>query len=257
MKVSILQLDTAWLDKEANLSKIKTALSTTGCDLFLLPEMFNTGYIMNPKDGAESLDGNTLNTLVDMLQNTNKTIGGSIPTIIENRYYNTFIFVNKNGLIASYHKIHLFAPAGEAERYTSGNDDIVFDLNNITIKPLICYDLRFPYCSFNKNVKPYDFLIYSANWPKGRIGQWEKLLMARAIENQCYVIGINRVGQDANGYEYPGKSMVVDFKGDVLLSLDEREQVGNVTLDFDAMKSYREKFPFLNDAILQRDKNLY
>ncbi len=248
MHITIFQFDTIWLDKEANLTKIKTAFqSLPNCDLFLLPEMFNTGYTMDPSLGAESLDGHTIEALVSMVGETNTIIGGSIPTKIDGLYYNSFVLVGKNGLIGQYSKQHLFALAGEAKLYSSGKAEVTIQIHEALVKPLICYDLRFPYASYNKDNKPYDLLIYSANWPVGRILQWEKLLMARAIENQCYVIGINRVGEDANGYNYPGRSMVVNYTGEVMKCLDDTEQMASIVLDFNSMYAYRNQFPFLQD----------
>jgi omega-amidase len=248
MNITLFQSDTAWLDKDLNLSKIKDVLTLHhGTDVLLLPEMFNTGYIMHPEQGAESIDGATITKLHDMLNNSNTIIGGSMPTISGHNYYNTFVFVNKDGLIGQYAKQHLFAPAGEAERYSSGADDVVVSIKDVLVKPLVCYDLRFPYVSYNKGEAPFDILVYSANWPVSRIQQWEKLLMGRAIENQCYVIGVNRVGKDANGYEYSGHSMVVNHMGDVLMCLDEREQSASLDIDLTAMYEYRNKFPFLKD----------
>ncbi len=248
MKVTIFQLDTAWLDKDFNLAKIKSEVSRLAdIDLFLLPEMFNTGYIMQPNLGAETLDGYTINSLASMLSESNTVIGGSMPLLSNNKYYNTFVFVGKDGLIGHYSKQHLFTPAGEAKQYSSGTDDVNLKIHNALIKPLICYDLRFPYISFNKEDKPYDILLYSANWPKGRIHQWEKLLIARAIENQCFVIGINRVGTDFNGYTYPGRSMVVDYTGEIIAVLNDEEQTVTCTLNLYAMHEYRDQYPFLKD----------
>lgn len=248
MNITLFQSDTAWLDKDLNLSKIKDVLALHhGTDVLLLPEMFNTGYIMDPEQGAESIDGATITLLQHMLHDSNTIIGGSIPILAEGKYYNTFVFVNKDGLLGQYSKQHLFAPAGEAEKYSSGVDDAVVSIKDVIVKPLVCYDLRFPYVSYNKNGTPYDILVYSANWPVSRIQQWEKLLMARAIENQCYVIGVNRVGKDANSYEYTGHSMIVNHMGEVLMCLDEIEQSASLDIDLGTMYDYRSKFPFLKD----------
>lgn len=248
MNITLFQSDTVWLDKDLNLSKIKDALALHhSTDLLLLPEMFNTGYIMAPEQGAEAIDGATITKLTQMLHDSNAIIGGSIPTVLDQKYYNTFMFVGKKGVVGQYSKQHLFAPAGEAEKYSSGTNEVVVSINDVIVKPLVCYDLRFPYVSYNKDATPFDILVYSANWPLSRILQWEKLLMARAIENQCYVIGVNRVGKDANGYEYPGHSMVVNHMGEVLMCLDEREQTACLDIDLTAMNEYRNKFPFLKD----------
>jgi omega-amidase len=248
MKITVFQSDTLWLDKATNLAKINDVLQTHGSSaLVVLPEMFNTGYIMDPLLGAEKLDGYTIQSIIGMLKNQDTIVCGSIPVEDDGKFYNTFVFVGKHGLIGHYAKQHLFGLAGESEKYTSGSDEVTIELHSIRVKPLICYDLRFPYISYNKENQPYDMLIYSANWPKGRISQWEKLLMARAIENQCFVIGVNRAGTDANGYQYTGQSMIVDYMGDVLVKLDDCEQIASYDVDFSAMYTYRTQFPFLED----------
>jgi omega-amidase len=251
MKISIFQLDTIWNDKDANLHKIQKEIThSDGIDLFLLPEMFNTGFMMEPEGVAEPIDGHTITFLATLLKGKSTIIGGTIPSVSEHKFYNSFVFVDQSGIIDYYSKMHLYSPAGESQKYKSGGRDLLLPINNVLIKPLICYDLRFPYISFNKYEKPFDILIYSANWPKTRIDQWEKLLMARAIENQCYVIGINRVGVDANGYEYPGHSMVINYKGEVLLALDNQEQNTAIDLDIESMVEYRKRFPFLQDKLV-------
>ncbi|MBK8819478.1 MAG: hypothetical protein IPN49_10445 [Saprospiraceae bacterium] len=155
------------------------------------------------------------------------------------------ITVDSSGLIHSYDKIHLFSPAGEAKTYSPGNEPSIWVYEKWNIQPLICYDLRFPYLSFVCR-QPH-LLIYAANWPEQRIEHWEILLRARAIENACYVIGVNRRGTDENGYVYPGHSLVCDFKGDLLLSMDKYKNFDLIDLDFESMMEYRKKLPFQDD----------
>jgi omega-amidase len=248
MKISLLQLDTQWQDVNANLDKIKQLIDPIEhTDLVVLPEMFNTAYIMHPKHGAEPIDGPTVQALIKIAKEKKTTIAGSIPTISDGKYYNTFLFVNADGIIHHYHKQHLFSPAGEAINYTPGLDSIDFSFNGTMIKSLVCYDLRFPYISYNDESVPFDLLIYSANWPMARIAQWEKLLMARAIENQSFVVGVNRVGSDENGFVYSGNSLVVDYLGDIILKMDDKEGVNTIEFDLEAMNQYRQKLPFLRD----------
>jgi predicted amidohydrolase len=250
MKILIHQIDTKWLKKEENILRVEqSCLSNDEVDLYLLPEMFNTGYVMSPEMHAESIDDSfTINCIKDLLKNKKTVIGGSIPTKNGDEYFNTFVFINEKGVINHYSKIHLFKIAGEDRRYSAGTNTNIFSLSDVKIKSLICYDLRFPYISFQNKNEHYDLLIYSANWPSARIEQWKKLLIARAIENQCFVIGINRIGMDNHGYEYPGNSLVVDYTGDILLNCEYNE-VNVVDLDFSPMYAYRKKLNFLDDIV--------
>ena len=155
------------------------------------------------------------------------------------------VTVSKEGLIHSYDKIHLFTPAGEKEVYSEGDLTTTFMLKDWKIQPLICYDLRFPYLTFNSN--QVDIIIYSANWPVARVSHWKALLAARAIENQCYVIAVNRTGIDKNGYEYPGASTIIDYSGQILQEMDENEGFITEKIIKSDMTQYRKKLPFLND----------
>lgn len=250
--ISIFQTNPKYADVVFNLEKIKAFIlqQSSTSDLILLPEMFNTSYIMEPKDVAESINGMTISTLTEFAEKYAVSFIGSIPMIRAGKYYNTAIVVDENGLQFTYDKIHLYTPAGEAEKYTAGKEGKIYTLNNgIKIKPLVCYDLRFPYLSFNKDKEKYDVLIYTANWPTPRIAQWKSLLIARAIENQCYVIGVNRVGNDGNDWVYPGQSVVVNYKGEILSELDNKEQATTLKLDMDEMYDYRSNYPFLGDVV--------
>jgi omega-amidase len=250
MKVALYQSNPTWLDQQKNLDELKNVINSlsSDVDLLILPEMFNTAYIMKPEEGAELIeDSFTIAMIREMLHGRKLVVGGTMPTTSEGKFHNTFLFINETGVFAQYDKIHLFTPAGEGLCYTSGEHEVTFSLNDIIVKPLICYDLRFPYISFQKKDLHHDILIYSANWPEKRIQQWVTLLQARAIENQCYVIGVNRIGIDENGFQYPGKSIVVDYSGKIVLDLGNEIKIDGIDLDFKAQNIYRKALPFLNN----------
>lgn len=251
LTISIFQTNPKYADAAFNLNRIEELIQqyNVKSNLIVLPEMFNTSYMMEPKEVAETEEGFTVSTLKKLALLYDVTFLGSIPIKRSNQYFNTTIVVDKNGLQHTYDKMHLYTPAGEHEKYSAGKEKKFYTLESgLKIKALICYDLRFPYLSFNNGKEKYDLLIYSANWPAPRINQWKSLLIARAIENQCYVIGVNRVGKDANEWEYPGQSLIVNYKGEILVDLDDREQVKSLVLEMDEMVEYREKYPFLMDA---------
>jgi predicted amidohydrolase len=239
------------MDVEANLQQVANSCTQLSgkTDLLILPEMFNTGYTMAPKKVPLDWQNKTMDALQEMSSKHNIVIGGSIPMYKEGEWYNTFIFVNENGLSFSYDKIHLFTLAGEKNEYQQGEKNEYFELNEWLIQSLICYDLRFPYLTF-KDKSP-DILIYSANWPEVRVKHWRSLLIARAVENQCYVVGVNRTGKDENGYQYSGNSMVIDYSGEILCEMDGQDGIHTQTLDKEAMSAFRKKLPFSQDRIFQ------
>lgn len=247
MLITIFQFDVAWHDPAANLSKIEEVCDSLAgkTNLLVLPEMFNTGYEMIPQHLDIKWQDETIQKLSTLSAEYGMTIAGSIPMYRDGQFFNTFIVVNDLGLVAKYDKIHLFSLAGEAKQYVAGVDRTTFDMDDFSIQPLICYDLRFPYISTNK--QPVDILIYAANWPKARVSHWRSLLIARAIENQCYVIGVNRTGEDNNGYHYPGASMIVDYNGDVVVEMVDSPASITYDLDKPKMMAYREKLPFMMD----------
>jgi predicted amidohydrolase len=175
-------------------------------------------------------------------------LAGSIPVMAGEKMYNRWLAIDETGHRYSYDKTHLFVPGGEGRGYEAGKEVKQFTIQDNVVRPLICYDLRFPYVSFQVPDQQYDVLVYAANWPAPRIEQWKQLLKARAIENQAYVVGVNRVGVDHYGNVYPGASMVVDYMGKVLDEMDENIGLTTVGIDLDAMYQYRIKFPFLKDA---------
>lgn len=248
MKLCLVQTNIFWEQKEANFAEIEEKLSalTESVDLIVLPEMFSTGFSVNSTSLAEHPHTNTYKWLQQQAKRLQATLVGSFIIKDEEGIKNRLMAVSPQGVISEYDKQQLFSYGEETKLFTSGNKQSIFSVANFQCSGLICYDLRFPEVARNINTA-YDCLIYVANWPKKRIEQWKKLLVARAIENQCYVVGLNRVGTDGNGWEYNGQSMVIDFNGDVIADLGSEEKLEIVTLDKAALDDYRERLPFLKD----------
>ena len=247
LKVSILQSNIFWEDKLANLKYFEKKIDKISqTDLIVLPEMFTTGFTMNPAPLAETMDGKTVNWMLDLASEKKSLIVGSVIIEDDSYYYNRLIAAFPNGTLQYYDKRHLFTLANEHQHYTAGKKQLLLEYKGWKIFPLVCYDLRFPVWA--RNTVNYDVLIYIASWPKIRIAAWDTLLKARAIENMCYTIGVNRVGVDANDFEYPGHSVVLDAFGNEILSTNENQEgVFNVILDKDKLDEIRKKLQFLND----------
>ena len=214
-------------------------------DLIVLPEMFVSGFTMNPKAVAETMNGETIAWLQHLAKAKDCAITGSLVIEENGKYYNRLVFVYPNGELKTYDKRHLFTLAGEDKVYTAGKEKLIIEYKEFRICPLICYDLRFPV--FARNVEDYDVLIYVANWPKPRINAWDILLKARAVENMSYAIGVNRIGKDENELEYVGHSQAVDFLGNYLLEPQETDGVFIVELDKGKLLETRSKLAFLED----------
>lgn len=264
MKVSLIQSKIFWEDRNSNFlhfgKLIKSIKNKT--DLIVLPEMFTTGFTMEPKRFAEEF-GSTLLWMQDMAKIKNACITGSIAVKEKGKYYNRLYFVHPNGKYQTYDKRHLFRMAGEDKHYTPGKTKTLVKSGEWNICPLICYDLRFPVWSRNSSKRKkngqteydYDLLIYVANWPKVRAYPWKQLLIARAIENQCYVIGVNRVGKDGKGIEHSGDSVVIDPKGKVISKLKPGSSgIIHAKLDKTSLEEFRKNFPAGMDADLFRIK---
>lgn len=248
LKISLLQLDLVWQDAAANRAAIEQHLDAVSHrDLIVLPEMFTTGFDMKPAGLAETMDGETLAWLKSLARQKEAVICGSMMLNIGDEYVNRFLWVTPQGEVSHYDKRHLFKFAGEDEQYSAGTERAVFKLGAWRVAPFICFDLRFPVWSRNTGCQ-YDLALYVANWPKVRSLQWKSLLPARAIENQSYVIGLNRVGVDGNEIAYSGDSMVVDPLGETLLYGANKEVVLNIELDLNELKQIRTRFPFLQEA---------
>ena len=247
MQVAIIQVPLFWENPELNRKYFQEEINTLdqNVDLIVLPEMFTTGFTMQPALVAETMDGITVNWMIKIAKERNLAITGSIVILENKHYYNRLLFVFPNGALQFYDKRHLFTFAGEDKAYAPGNQKLIVDYLGWRICPLICYDLRFPV--FARNTETYDLLIFVANWPKSRINAWDILLQARAIENMSYVIGVNRTGEDANKNQYPGHSQVLDCLGNYLIEPQEEEGVSVVFIDKQKMLETRAKLGFLND----------
>jgi len=219
---------------------------TQPVDIIVLPEMFTSGFTMNPKGVAETMQGETVSWMKSIASKKQAAITGSLIIKENDNYYNRLLFVHPNGEINSYDKRHTFTLAGEDKVYTAGTKKLIVAFKGWSICPLICYDLRFPVWA--RNTENYEVLIYVANWPKPRVNAWDALLKARAIENMSYCIGVNRVGLDANNHEYSGHSAAYDVLGNRLDTTPfDKEAISIVTLDKTELENYRNKLNFLND----------
>lgn len=247
MKISIIQTSLTWENPEANRTNLTQKIKTIngGTDLIILPEMFATGFTMNPSAVAETANGASVQWMKETAAANNCAITGSLVIEEDGNYYNRLFFVLPNGEIKTYNKRHLFSFAGEDKFYTAGTEKLIVDYKGWKICPLVCYDLRFPV--FARNTEEYDLLIYVANWPKVRTLAWDSLLRARAIENLSYTVGVNRIGEDGNGHAYSGHSQVIDALGTYITEPFEDEGVVTVNIDRDALLETRKKFAFLND----------
>ena len=247
MKVALIQSLLVWENPQANRNNFEEKINAISekVDLIVLPEMFTSGFTMNPKNVCEAMDGETVLWLKLIAKAKNSAITGSLIIKENNNYYNRLVFVFPSGEIQFYNKRHLFTLAGEEKAYTAGKEKLIIDYLGFKICPLICYDLRFPV--FSRNAEEYDVLLYVANWPKVRINAWDTLLKARAIENISYTIGVNRVGIDNNKLEYNGHSQIIDFSGNYLLEPQENDGVYYTKLHKNNLLDFREKFGFLND----------
>jgi len=249
LKVTLIQTNIEWHDIDVNLLHFKSLISDikNKTDLIILPEMFTTGFTMTPAAIAEEMTGKTISAIKEWSRTSGADITGSIIIKENNRYYNRLIWSKPDGEIFTYDKRHLFRMGGEEKVYSPGDAHLTVDLHGWNIRPFICYDLRFPVWSRNSGLE-YDLAIYSANWPARRDFHWETLLRARAIENQCYVAGVNRTGTDGSGVDYNGKSSVTDFYGKTMFMADEKESVQTVELSHEDLLSYRKSFPAWMDG---------
>lgn len=247
MKVAIIQSAIVWENPEANRVYFEQKINAlaVGVNLVVLPEMFTTGFSMNPSQIAEPMNGKTVVWMQALAKAKNTAITGSAIIEEDGNYYNRLLFVFPSGAIQHYDKRHLFTLAGEEKVYARGTQKLIVDYLGWKICPFVCYDLRFPV--FSRNVENYDLLIYVASWPKTRIKAWDTLLAARAIENMSYTIGVNRIGIDGGGYEYIGHSQVLDCLGEHLMNPVTNEGVFIATLDKSKVKEVRKKLNFLND----------
>lgn len=249
LKVTVVQTALKWEDPEVNIAHFGKLISTieSPSDLIVLPETFATGFAMKASKIALPAHKNlVLDWMKDMAQKHQSAICGSITVDDNGQFFNRFHFVEPSGKVSHYDKKHLFRMAGEDEEFSAGNDIVIINYKGWRIKPMICYDLRFPVWS--RSVNDSDLIIYVANWPAPRINAWTTLLKARAIENQCYVIGANRIGEDGNGLEYVGQSIIVDPKGEPLTDFGTMVKIGQAKLNKAELEDFRMKFPVSKDA---------
>ncbi|MGQ0828418.1 MAG: amidohydrolase [Bacteroidota bacterium] len=250
LKITIIQTPLHWENKEKNLEMFskKLAAITEASDVIVLPEMFSTGFSMSPEKFAEPMGGPTVNWIKSKAKEKNCVITGSFIVEENGNYYNRLIWMRPDGTLSIYDKRHLFRMGDEHNHYSFGKGKLIVEIKGWKICPLVCYDLRFPVWS--RNVKSeYDVLVYVANWPERRNHHWKTLLLARAIENQSYVVGVNRIGNDGKDISHSGDSAVIDPKGVIISKTKANEEsIETVTLNYSELVEYRQVFPAALDA---------
>lgn len=245
--IALIQTDLIWKDKKANLSNLENLISSIEkeIDIIVLPEMFSTAFCVDDTSLAEDIHGETVIWLKNLAKQKNTVICGSILFKENELYFNRFLFVEPNGNVQHYNKHHLFSLVDEDKYLTKGNEKILINYKGWKIQPFICYDIRFPaWCANNDNA---DLQLYVANWPKKRSHHWKILLQARAIENQCYTIGVNRIGSDFYHNEHDGCSSVFDYTGTQLSLLENTNGIEIVTLSKDELEKHKKRYPFWKD----------
>ena len=252
LNISLIQSDLFWEDKKANLEMFSQKISSIkGADIIVLPEMFTTGFTNNTVPLAEEMEGETHLWMKHMARDKNAAICGSIIVKDDNKCFNRFLWVQADGATFFYDKKHLFAMAGEDDFFTGGNKNQIIDYKGWKINLLVCYDLRFPVWSRRidgDDNNDYDLLIYVASWPIARVHAWSTLLKARAIENMSYCVGLNRIGFDGKGFEYPGASVILNCLGEELqASHQAKEEIINHSIEYKHLTKVREKLPFHRD----------
>lgn len=251
LNITIIQTHLYWEDAESNLkhfdSKINNIIIPT--DIIVLPEMFTTGFTMNPKQFAEEHGGKGLRWMIEKAKHKKCVLVGSISVKDKGQFYNRLYWVKPDGSFQFYNKRHLFKMGNEDQFYTAGTEKLIIDYKGWKICPLICYDLRFPVWSKNQKENSYDVLIYVANWPEVRAYPWKQLLIARAIENQSYVVGLNRIGNDGNGVSHSGDSAVINPRGELMSTIQSHEdKAETLSLSYNYLEDFRSKFPVLLDG---------
>ena len=262
LTITTIQTNLVWEDKVANLQLLEEKINAIEekIEIVVLPEMFSTGFSMQPQLFAETMEGETVDWMRRIAEDKRIIVTGSIIIKEENHFYNRLIWMLPNGDVGFYNKRHLFAYGEEDKHYTAGNKRLIASVKGWKINLQVCYDLRFPVWArqaapslpppkVEEKANPeYDVLIYVANWPERRSHAWKTLLCARAIENQCYVVGVNRVGTDGHNINYSGNSLVIDPLGEVLYHMAEEEDIFTITLQKEWLEEVRTKFPFWKDG---------
>ena len=262
LTITTIQTTLFWENKAANLSMLEEKILgiKERTEIVVLPEMFSTGFSMKPELLAEDMQGDTIAWMKKVAHEKRVILTGSVIIRENDQFFNRLVWMLPNGEFGLYDKRHRFAYAGEDEQYTAGAKRLIASVKGWRINLQVCYDLRFPVWARQSPPVPdspdgelpaapeYDLLLYVANWPERRIHAWKTLLQARAIENQCYVVGVNRVGEDGNGIYHSGDSMVVDPLGEMLYHKEHGEEVNTITLDKQKLEEIRSRFPFWRDA---------
>lgn len=250
LKITVFQAYLFWENVDKNLQNISLRLSSgvkEKTDLIVLPEMFNTGFSMHAADLAEEMDGKTMTWMAAAAAKYDCVITGSLIIKEKGNYYNRMIWMLPTGEYQHYDKRHLFGMGEEDKTYTAGKDKVVVELKGWKIRLAVCYDLRFPVWLRN-NDSAYDILLIIASWPDKRIPHWKVLIPARAIENQSYVIAVNRVGHDGNEVYHSGHSMCIDAYGNTVYYKPEDEDLYTFSINYEELVKIRRSFPFLKDA---------
>lgn len=249
MKISVIQPDTAWENKSLNFQILNGLISPLfkKTDIVILPEMFNTGFSMNPEVLSEPPDGETFLWMKNISEQGDFGVCGSYIVKENMNFFNRWVFITPDNDIFHYDKRHLFSMGGEDKLFSAGRSRLHFSFRGVNISPYICYDLRFPVWSRNR--EETDLIIYAANWPEARQNVWNTLLKARAIENQCYVAGSNRTGTDGAGIGYCGDSMIINLRGEIITNAGkERNCTASAEISMVELDDFRRKFPVINDA---------
>lgn len=258
LNISVIQPDIAWEDKAVNLSQYEQLIGSidTKKEVVILPEMFSTGFSMAPERLAEKMDGPSVSWMSEQAKQHNIILAGSLIIEEDGHYYNRIIWMQPDGKYGTYDKRHLFGYGNEDKHYAAGSKRLIVQVKGWKLCPLVCYDLRFPVWARQtppaikdaEQPASYDVLIYTANWPQKRSLAWRTLLQARSIENQAYVIGVNRVGQDANDIIYGGESSVFGPLGETLWQAGNKPEVHTIVLEKEPLQEARTQFPFLKDG---------
>lgn len=252
LSFTLIQSQLHWEDKAANLAMFEKKIMgiKERTEIVVLPEMFSTGFSMQPKRLAEDMNGETVNWMKRVAATKKIILTGSVIIKEDGHFFNRLLWVLPDGNLGYYDKRHRFAFAGEDQEYTAGHKRLIAQVKGWKINLQVCYDLRFPVWARqeSKDTPEYDVLLYVANWPERRSHPWRSLLTARAIENQSYVIGVNRVGNDGNGIYHSGDSMVVDALGNTLYHKKDEEDMHTIVLEKESLQQVRDKFPFWKDA---------
>lgn len=250
MRVTLVQQPLIWHDPDANRERFERLLAPLAgsTDLIVLPETFTTGFSMEVERLGEPAGGPTTAWMRQLAERLEAVVTGSVITAESGRYFNRLLWVEPGGAVKRYDKRHLFRMGGEHEHFAPGAASWCAEWRGLKVCPLVCYDLRFPVFSRRRAALEYDLLIYVANWPAARAYAWRQLLVARAIENQSFVVGVNRIGADGAGIAYGGDSRACDFLGQPILDLGAAAAVATVAFDVEALRAARERFPAHLDA---------